>query len=332
MHTRENALQLWLNTLQIHPQYELRPLAGDASFRRYFRLKTHDNTQIIMDAPPDKLSLDPFIQIANQLHQHGFHIPKIHAINHQQGFMLLEDFGDQLFLKALSIKNADPLYRQAISVLTDMQQCNTDDLEHFDQAFMLNELTQFSDWFLKKYLDLSLDTAEQQLIKQTMNWLTERLANQPQVFIHRDYHSRNIMLLSNPINTLGIIDFQDAMRGPWTYDLVSLLKDCYVAWPREQVIEWVSYFYQLNQTATTQTFDHFLRDFDLCGLERHLRVLGTFCRLCFRDNKPHYLNDLPLTFRYVMSCLVEYDELKPFYTWMQQRVQPIFNSRLEEKV
>ncbi len=327
MHTRENALQLWLDTLQIHPQYELSPLAGDASFRRYFRLKTHDNTHIIMDAPPDKLSLDPFVQIASQLHQQGFHTPQIHAIDHQQGFMLLEDFGDQLFLKALSIQNADPLYRQAIAILTKMQQCNTDDLAHFDQAFMLNELAQFSDWFLKKYLNLSLNAEEQQLIQETMTWLTDRLANQPQVFVHRDYHSRNIMLLPNSTPTLGIIDFQDAMRGPWTYDLVSLLKDCYIAWPREQVIEWVTYFYQLNQTATTQTLDHVLRDFDLCGLERHLRVLGTFCRLYFRDNKPHYLNDLPLTFQYVMSCLVEYDELKPFYTWMQQRVQPLFLSR-----
>lgn len=326
MHTRENALQIWLNTLPTLADYQLIPLAGDASFRRYFRLKTQDADHIVMDAPPDKIALEPFIQIANQLHQHGFRAPLIHAIERQQGFLLLEDFGDKLLSKALSVETVDTLYREAIVVLTQMQQqCHTQHLARFDQAFMLNELEQFSDWFLKKYLELTLNPQDQALINDTFFSLTQNLAQQPQVFIHRDYHSRNLMLL--PDDVLGIIDFQDAMLGPWTYDLVSLLKDCYVSWPRTQVIEWASFFYQLNKERTEQPISLFLRDFDFCGLARHLRVLGTFCRLYLRDHKPNYLNDLPLTFRYVMDCLAEYDSMKPFYHWMKERVQPVFMSK-----
>ncbi len=327
MHTRENALQNWLKSINIQANEALIPLAGDASFRRYFRLKQDNQSQIVMDAPPEKISLHPFIQVAAQLSQQGFRTPQIHAIEHQLGFMLLEDFGDQIFLKTISTHNADRLYRQALLTLAKMQQCTTEGLHKFDQAFMQQELSQFPEWFLQRYLGLALTSTDHTMIQQTFKMLTHTVAQQPQVFVHRDYHSRNIMILKEsdtPELHLGLIDFQDAVRGPWTYDLVSLLKDCYIEWPREQVVQWVRYFHGLLPNSATYSFNDFLRDFDWCGLQRHLRVLGTFCRLCLRDNKPNYLKDLPLTFRYVMSCLSEYETLQPFYTWMQQRVEPVF--------
>lgn len=330
MHTRESALQNWLKSINIEAHEKLVPLAGDASFRRYFRLKHDHLSQIVMDAPPDKISLHPFIHVATQLSQQGFRTPQIHAVEHQLGFMLLEDFGDEIFLKTISTHNADMFYRQALVTLAKMQQCATEGLDAFDQAFMLQELSQFPEWFLQRYLKLDLTSEEQTLIQQTFNHLTHTLAQQPQVFVHRDYHSRNIMILndSNRLEPhLGLIDFQDAVRGPWTYDLVSLLKDCYIEWPREQVVIWVRYFHSLLPHSTTYSFNDFLRDFDWCGLQRHLRVLGTFCRLCLRDNKPNYLKDLPLTFRYVMASLAQYEALQPFYLWMQQRVEPTFLSQ-----
>jgi hypothetical protein len=166
-------------------------------------------------------------------------------------------------------------------------------------------------------------------LQHTFDWLTHTIAQQPQVFVHRDYHSRNIMILANSrkdLPDLGIIDFQDAVCGPWTYDLSSILKDCYIEWPRDRVIAWAQYFYTLIPTQQADTFTAFLRDFDLCGLQRHLRILGTFCRLALRDNKPQYVHHLPLILRYVMDCLSEHVELEPFYTFMEQRVRPVFLS------
>lgn len=331
MHTRQNALQKWLNSVTTHANHKLLPLANDASFRRYFRLETPEATYIVMDAPPDKLSLQPFIQIAERLSQRGFRPPHIYAADAQLGFMLLEDFGDQIFQKALSAQNTEALYQQAIFTLANLQQCPTDGLIKFDQALMRQELSQFDEWFARRYLGLDLSQHECDLLQQTFGWISQTVAQQPQVFVHRDYHSRNIMVLSepsDPLPKLGIIDFQDAVCGPWTYDLVSLLKDCYLEWPREQVIAWANYFYTTQSISHAGHFQTFMRDLDLCGLQRHLRVLGTFCRLCLRDDKPHYLQHLPLTFRYVMASLPQFDELAPFYAWMQQRVQPVLLDRL----
>lgn len=332
MHTRENALHDWLNKIIPNSDFIVMPLTGDASFRRYFRLSYDNSTRIIMDAPPDKITLEPFINIGKLLSKHGFLTPTIHAIEPQQGFVLLDDFGDNLFLQTITPFNADSLYKTAINTLNHMQECTTDTLEPFNKKFMLDELSQFRDWFLERYLDLTLDSNEELLLENTYAWITNLIANQPKVFIHRDYHSRNIMLLppaSDNSPRLGIIDFQDAMQGPFTYDLVSLLKDCYIQWPREKIIEWVDFFYAHSPIARSYSQNEFHRAFDLCGLQRHLRVLGTFCRLHLRDNKSNYLNHLPLTYEYMITCLETYEELRPFLMFIQNRVQPIFLSKVK---
>ncbi len=323
MQTRENALNKWLkNTLGETP-FALRPLAGDASFRRYFRLQYEEKTRIVMDAPPDKESIAPFINVANQLSAVGIHTPAIHAVDLANGFLLLEDLGDRLLLSILSHDNANILYKEAINTLIKLQTCPAQtQLPLFNNAFMLKEISLFREWFLHAYLGLTLSTAEEELLGETFNWLTTQIATQPQIFIHRDYHSRNLIVLEQRQSfEIAVIDFQDAMKGPLTYDLVSLLKDCYVQWPREQVLLWLTQYYENQPLTQHYSFEDFIRAFDLCGLQRHLKVLGVFCRLHLRDNKPNYLRDLPLTLNYVTACLESYTELQPLHQFIEQKVK-----------
>ena len=323
MHTRQTALIEWLNTIISDTPFTVTLLAGDASFRRYFRLHQNGESRVIMDAPPEKEDIAPFIQIANRLAKQGIHTPTIYAVDYEQGFVLLEDLGDDLLLHVITQENADKLYTQAMNTLTTLQRTPTTNpqLPLFDHAFMLTELAVFHEWFLKAYLALELTEEETSLIARTFDALATQISQQPSVFIHRDYHSRNLIVLNNE---MGVIDFQDAMQGPFTYDLVSLLKDCYVQWPHEQLMRWLALFHANLPTELHMTFPEFNRAFDLCGLQRHLKVLGVFCRLHLRDKKPAYLKDLPLTFHYTMACLERYEEFKPFYQFMQQRVQPCF--------
>lgn len=327
MHTRENALNEWLETLFNDEPHTLTPLVDDASFRRYFRLHCGTLTRVVMDAPPLKEKIDSFISIAATLSKMGIHVPAIHAIDHEQGFILLEDLGDRLLLNELSTQSADKLYHAALDTLTTMQQCSATEpkLPVFDRHFILGELTLFREWFLESYLSLSLNPEEEQVLNQTFDWLITKLTSQPQVFIHRDFHSRNLMVVDDSQSIdIGVIDFQDAMLGPYAYDLVSLLKDCYAQWPREQTLQWLAYFHNNLPPTIRGSILEFNHAFDLCGLQRHLKVLGIFCRLSLRDNKSAYLRDLPLTFHYVMACLEEQPELLPFFQLMQQRVEPIF--------
>lgn len=320
MHERENALKEWLiQTLQ-RDDFALSLLAGDASFRRYYRLHYNSTTQVVMDAPPDKETLHPFIHIAHLLEQAGVCTPKILASNTQQGFLLLSDLGDNLLLHTLNPETAPHHYMQAIDTLFKIQTCTLDDpmLLPFDYQFMIKEMHLCLEWFLKAYIGLALSEAETFLFQRTIDWIATEVAQQPITFIHRDYHSRNLMLMSE--NQLGVIDFQDAMRGPLTYDLVSLLKDCYISWPREQVLQWVASFYKQNDLAHTYSLEEFVRAFDLCGLQRHLKVLGVFSRLHLRDNKSGYLKDLPLTLNYVLEVTEIYSELHELNNFFQNRV------------
>lgn len=325
MQTRETALNEWLKMILGETAFIVTPLAGDASFRRYFRLHTDGLTRVIMDAPPNKETIAPFIQIGGLLAKNGVHTPTIYAVDDKQGFVLLEDLGDALLLGVLSSDNADKLYALAMKTLLDIQRIPAV-VPAFNTTFMHNELALFREWFLESYLGLELSADEKALLKNTFDWLTTQIKNQPQVLIHRDYHSRNLILASD---TLGVIDFQDAMIGPYTYDLVSLLKDCYIQWPREKIMQWTAYFHQHLPSEQQGSLDEFNRAFDLCGLQRHLKVLGVFCRLHLRDNKPGYLRDLPLTFNYVMSCLEAYDELQPFYCFMRVSVQKTFLQKMK---
>jgi len=331
MHDRQNVLTQWLKTILDDMPFILTPLAGDASFRRYFRLHHDKKSYVVMDAPPSKEDVVPFININEALANIGVHTPKIQAVNASQGFILLEDLGDHLLLNALSPDDADRFYQAAMSTLITMQQCSTAQLPLFDKAHMLQELSLFRQWFLHHYLALKLSPKDDQCLQESFNWLTNEISIQPQVFIHRDYHSRNLMVIGeHAVPELGVIDFQDAMRGPFTYDLVSLLKDCYIQWPREQISTWVNHFFLHLPDTHGWSQPAFSRGFDLCGLQRHLKVLGIFCRLSLRDNKPSFLRDLPLTFNYVMAGLESYDELKPLYHFMQHKVQLPFIETIKQ--
>ncbi len=323
MHERENALKEWLtDTIKIK-DFVLSPLTGDASFRRYYRLYSNGITQIIMDAPPEKEDIKPFIHIAKTLTKAKVLAPEIYAINLEQGFLLLSDFGDELLLNRLHENTVNDYYHHAINTLFKIQRCPIEDpqLPPFDKAFMLKEMGLCPEWFFNAYLSLDLQKEEQLLVQRTMEWVADEVSKQPLTFIHRDYHSRNLMLINKREgNDLGVIDFQDAMCGPLTYDLVSLLKDCYISWPREQVLQWVAFFHSQSETAQSYSLPEFIRAFDLCGLQRHLKVLGIFCRLYLRDNKPGYLANLPLTLQYVLECSEIYEELHPFFHFLQNRV------------
>lgn len=321
MQTRQNALDKWLK-LQLNPiSFTLEPLAGDASFRRYFRLSLKTQTNIVMDAPPDKEGLAHFIHIQRKLATYGILTPVVHAADLEQGFALLDDLGDELLLHALTEHNRDHCYHHAINILIDMQQCPSASLPPFNQQHMLNEMSLFVEWFLKAYLNLTLTTNELRLIQATCKTIADRLVAQPQVFIHRDFHSRNLMMVGDQI---GVIDFQDAMFGPVTYDLVSLLKDCYIKLPDAAYRQYVTLFHQRQPMVQQWTLNTLMDEVDYCGLQRHLKVLGIFSRLHLRDNKPNYLRDLPLTMDYTLDCLKRHAEFAPLLQLIETRVVPRF--------
>ncbi len=326
MQHQKNALKQWVETTLKQSPITLLPLTGDASFRRYYRLHTNNASYIVMDCASEKETLRSFLDIGHLLQEHDVLTPTVHAFDEQQGFALLDDFGDTLLLAKLqehdtSHQDIDALYMKALTTLAHLQQAHSNTsypLPVFDQSHMLRELSLLKTWYLEHYLKQQLTPGENKLIEATYRWLVEEISQQPYGFIHRDYHSRNIMLVNKD---LGIIDFQDAMLGPISYDLVSLLKDCYIQWPTEQVTHWLNTFYDMSHAAQQLSKSAFKRAFDLCGLQRHLKVLGIFCRLCLRDNKPNYLADLPLTRHYVMACLESFPELSEFYDFMMQRGQ-----------
>ncbi len=319
MQIRENALKEWLETIIGHQRFTLSLLAGDASFRRYFRVTYDGINQILMDAPPEKESTKPFLEVDKILTAKDILTPRIYAVNAAAGFILLEDFGDQLLLNTLNAENVDGYYKKAMDILfriqADLPCANA--LPEFNTAFMLEEMDLFKTWFLENYLSLRLTNEEKQLINNSLSKIADEIQKLPQVMIHRDYHSRNLMVIGDQ---LGVIDFQDAMLGPVCYDLVSLLKDCYISWPRAALLEWLNHFHQRSTAANTMSFEAFTRAFDLCGLQRHLKVLGIFSRLYLRDGKSAYLKDLPLTLNYVMACGESYIDMHPFCDFMKTRI------------
>lgn len=254
MYDRENALKEWLVNIIPQKDFILTSLTGDASFRRYFRIQYNGLTQIVMDAPPGKEDLGSFVHVAQTLAKAKVVTPTILAMDLQQGFLLLSDFGDELLLGKLQPNTVDSYYHQSIRTLFKIQECPIDDLTlpSFDKEFMLKEMYLCNEWFFNAYLNLNLQNHEVFLIKETMEWIASEVSQQPLTFIHRDYHSRNLMIIDKPNEPdLGVIDFQDAMCGPLTYDLVSLLKDCYISWSRDKIMQWVQFFYEHNTLAQT---------------------------------------------------------------------------------
>lgn len=289
------------------------PVSGDASFRRYFRVTGWERPLIAMDAPPDKEDSKPFVEVDRQLEAKQVRVPHIQQLDLEQGFMLLEDFGNLQLLSALDEDTVAEHYGKAMAALLHMQtRVDASPRPPYDRELLARELSLFSDWFLGRHLGIELSEADQHILQLSYNALMASALEQPKVFVHRDYHSRNLMLLED--GELGIIDFQDAVHGPLTYDLVSLLRDCYIAWPEEQVAHWVAAYHseaELNG-LTTASRETFQRWFDFMGVQRHLKAIGIFARLNHRDGKPGYLADIPRTLNYVMAVSMRHEVLKPF--------------------
>lgn len=298
-------------------QSRIEPASADASFRRYFRVFRGADTCIVMDAPPDKEDVGPFVSVARLLAGMGLNVPIILASDTRQGFLLLSDLGNDQYMDHLSAgREVERLYADAMQALARLQSEGRDaaqSLPPYDRALLTREMDLLPDWFLAKHLELDLKTAERDLLQRLSGTLSDAALEQPVTFVHRDYHSRNLLVTTerNP----GILDFQDAVCGPLTYDLVSLLKDAYVAWPPQRVRQWALQFRErlIDAGLDAGASDaQFLRWFDLMGLQRHVKVLGIFARLYYRDGKSRYLWDLPRVFEYAQSAAASYAETAEF--------------------
>ncbi|MGK0269957.1 MAG: aminoglycoside/choline kinase family phosphotransferase [Cocleimonas sp.] len=321
-------LSKWIH--QEWPDARIEVASADASFRRYFRVTSDGKTTIAMDAPPEQEDCTPFIDVTKRLLDAKVHAPEIIRQDLEQGFLLLEDFGSTPYLDELNSSSntnkADHLYSDAMNALINIQQANTSGLPEYDADFLMLEMQYMPDWLLQTHLNITPTTKQQAAIGQCLRSIVNKVLEQPQVFVHRDYHSRNLMITAedNP----GVIDYQDAMLGPVTYDLVSLLRDCYIQWPNDQVEAWVLDFKEMldesnllsnsvpnliSNSVSKVNNNTFIEWFDYMGLQRHIKVLGIFARLNHRDGKSNYLNDLPLTLEYMMQVAQKYPETKPLY-------------------
>jgi len=299
--------------------------SNDASFRRYFRVtfkqanfdQPAGQSFIVMDAPPEKESITAFIEIASSLESTGVNVPHLYAINETDGFILMSDLGNTAYLSLFNteagIEKASKMYSDAMSALLIMQlgmeKKHQLDLPAYDASRLKTEMDLLPDWYIKVHCEGTLDDAEQAVLEQAMERLIVSAQEQPQVFVHRDYHSRNLMYYAehNP----GIIDFQDAVIGPITYDLVSLLRDSYIAWPEDTIYAWVEKFRQMllrEELLVNDDKEQFIRWFDWMGIQRQLKVVGIFCRLNYRDGKKNYLYDIPQTLDYLFKVCARYPE------------------------
>ncbi|MGI9228219.1 MAG: aminoglycoside phosphotransferase family protein [Gammaproteobacteria bacterium] len=314
-------LDEWIKETLGVSKYSLIPVSGDASFRRYFRFKADKAQYIAVDAPPEKESNESFVNITHLLESEGLPVPHIFFSSLDLGFFLLDDFGDTLLLEVLDKDSANTLYKKALEALIIIQQTPATSLPSYDNSLLMTEMELFREWYLQKHLSIVLTSTEQQLLDKTFKVLAENALNQPQVFVHRDYHSRNLMKIDN--NYPGIIDYQDAVRGPITYDLVSLLRDCYIKWPQQQIKSWaLTYRDQIVDKKIIESIDDqtFLKWFDLMGIQRHLKAIGIFSRLNMRDNKPNYLHDIPRTLEYITTVAPKYSETQLLANIIQDSV------------
>ena len=301
-----NNIQTWLHSIG-WGDWSIEVASADASFRSYYRLSKDDETYVLMDSSLLLESLPPFVDMNERLSAVNVRVPRIIVKNIKLGYLILEDFGSRHYLDVLNEENYQELYRKAINEIVKIQRANTTDLPVYDKDFLLFEMDLMQEWYLEKYLSKSLTNEQQKIIKTTLDTIADVVLEQPQgVFVHRDYHSRNIML--TPKNEIGIIDFQDARVGAITYDLVSLLKDCYIELNQEEV-EKLALYYRDSVNLDVND-DTFIRWFDFMGLQRHIKVLGIFARLHLRDEKDGYLKDIPLTLKYVLETGSKYPETK----------------------
>ncbi|CAK0772390.1 N-acetylmuramate/N-acetylglucosamine kinase [Gammaproteobacteria bacterium] len=296
--------------------------SADASFRRYFRVYRGEETWVVMDAPPEKEDCRPFLARAQEFQSIGLNVPEVFEADLRRGFLLLSDLGNEQYLPNLNLSTADRLYGDALAALCTLQACGPiKAVPPYDAKLLQFELSLFRDWYLQRHLRIPLGEDAESILEKTFSHLVASALEQPVVCVHRDYHSRNLMVTKkhNP----GILDFQDAVAGPVTYDLVSLLRDCYIAWPLNQVQDWALGYHDLAlQTGILREEDpeRFLGWFDKMGVQRHLKAIGIFARLNHRDGKPGYLGDIPRTLGYVLEVSARYPELATFHAWLQEEV------------
>jgi aminoglycoside/choline kinase family phosphotransferase len=312
---RRDQLVAWLQALPLELGIEaetLQPASTDASFRRYFRVDARSGSLIVMDAPPDKEDVGPFIRIAQMLRDAGLNAPRVVEADTLHGFLLLTDLGRHTYLDVLNEGNAPTLFADATAALLRWQQATRPgELPPYDEALLRRELALFPDWYVARHLRISLSSAQRQTLEAMFDRIITANLAQPAVFVHRDYMPRNLMV-SSP--SPGVLDFQDAVIGPITYDVASLFRDAFVSWDEERVIDWTVRYWKQAQAARLPVGDDFAafwRDFEWMGLQRHLKVLGIFARINYRDGKPHYLTDTPRFIAYVRAVTRRYDELAP---------------------
>lgn len=311
---RLEQLELWVKSLFPGENFSLTTASADASFRRYFRATFADRTYVVMDAPPEHEDCGPFIHVAQLFEEAGVHVPHIHAQNLEQGFLLLSDLGDTTYLTALNQQTARALYMDAIEALISIQKASKEgELPPYDRALLERELNLFPDWYISRHLGLTLTAEQEQVLRNTFEAILANNLAQPCVYVHRDYHCRNLMQV--PGNNPGVLDFQDAVYGPISYDLVSLFRDAYIRWDEELVLDWVIRYWEGARKAglpVAADFADFYRDFEWMGVQRHIKVLGIFARLYHRDGKDGYLKDMPLVMDYLRRACERYNELRPF--------------------
>jgi len=328
---RDNLAQWAADAIRRYADYkveaEMSMVSGDASFRRYFRLRYNEHSWIAVDAPPDKEDNPRFVAIAKAWVAHNVAVPRVIDYDFERGFMLLEDFGDQLLWPVLhaegtSEKQVADYYRRAITQLLHIQTLPVKDLPLYDAKLLDTEMSLFRDWLCEKQLGLALSEDEHKLLDDVFERLKANALAQPVVVVHRDFHSRNLMLRADDV--LGVIDFQDAVAGPATYDLVSLLRDCYVRWPAALVDELAADYWELArpQGVYLKSWEEFQRDFDWMGMQRHLKAAGIFARLNLRDGKSGYINDIPNTCQYLLDVSARYSEFTAFNQWLAERFIP----------
>ena len=305
------------------PPATLTAASSDASFRRYFRWEGGGRTFVVMDAPPPQENCKPFVDIAYLLSTSGINVPKIYAQDLPRGFLLLNDLGRKTYLDVINDENADQLFADAIDALLAYQQLPMDaPLPSYDVALLRRELELFPEWYVRRHLGLELDTRQQALWQRVSDHLIDSALAQPKVLVHRDYMPRNLMISEpNP----GVLDFQDAVYGPVTYDITCLFKDAFLSWPQARVREWQrDYWERAGQAGipVQPDFEDFLRASDLMGVQRHLKVIGIFARICHRDGKPRYLADVPRFFAYIEAVLADRPELSELAELLTSLRQP----------
>ncbi|AKC87627.1 aminoglycoside phosphotransferase family protein [Pseudoxanthomonas suwonensis] len=320
----------WTRQALSDPALALQVASADASFRSYWRTASGGHSWIVMDAPPGREDIRPWLEIGARLAAAGLHTPAVRASDADLGFVLMEDLGDRLYLPALRDGDADALYTPAIDAILAMQaRVPADGLPAFDEPWMVMELELMPEWFLRRHLGLEPECEDWDPIESAFRAILNAAHAQPQRFMHRDFHSRNLLVADDPP---GVIDFQGAMRGPLAYDLASLLRDCYIAWPDARVAAWREHYRRravaLGLTDAGEA--EFARWFDLTGLQRHIKVLGIFCRLAYRDGKPGYLADLPLVWRYVREVGNRHEEIRPMVALLERAIGGGDLTRLRE--